>query len=197
MGGIKYMAKNRQGFTIVELLIVVVVIAILAAITIVSYNGIQTRAKVSVVQNDLRNIAKQMEIFRNEFGYYPASTQVSHADLTTVMKAANVYTSTRATSANWASGIYPPKRFVFCSPNNDPNRYAVVAEEPVLSITNQTQGAVTYYIDESGAMKSLSYNLVAGGEAVSLCVGATGVPVANWMGTWHVWSNAVPTNWAP
>jgi prepilin-type N-terminal cleavage/methylation domain-containing protein len=34
----------RQGFTIVELLIVVIVIAILAAITIVAYNGITNRA---------------------------------------------------------------------------------------------------------------------------------------------------------
>ena len=39
-----------NGFTIVELLIVVVVIAILAAITIVSYNGISNRAKSSAVQ---------------------------------------------------------------------------------------------------------------------------------------------------
>ena len=39
-------AKQKQsGFTIVELLIVIVVIAILAAITIVSYNGIQNRSK--------------------------------------------------------------------------------------------------------------------------------------------------------
>lgn len=37
--------KQQAGFTIVELLIVIVVIGILASITIVSYNGIQTRAK--------------------------------------------------------------------------------------------------------------------------------------------------------
>lgn len=40
----------QQGFTIVELLIVIVVIAILAAITIVSYNGISSRAKASSAQ---------------------------------------------------------------------------------------------------------------------------------------------------
>jgi len=41
--------QKQSGFTIVELLIVVVVIAILAAITIVAYNGIQNRAKSSAV----------------------------------------------------------------------------------------------------------------------------------------------------
>ena len=38
------MRQTKSGFTIVELLIVIVVIAILAAITIVAYNGIQNRA---------------------------------------------------------------------------------------------------------------------------------------------------------
>lgn len=52
--------NTRRGFTIVELLIVVVVIAILAAITIVSYNGIQQRARVSTVMADLSNSAKKM-----------------------------------------------------------------------------------------------------------------------------------------
>lgn len=39
------MKKSIRGFTIVELLIVIVIIAILATVTIVSYNGIQARAK--------------------------------------------------------------------------------------------------------------------------------------------------------
>ena len=39
--------KRRTGFTIVELLIVIVIIAILAAITIVAYNGLQQRARDS------------------------------------------------------------------------------------------------------------------------------------------------------
>ena len=42
------MKHFRAGFTIVELLIVIVVIGILAALTIVSYNGIQERARMSV-----------------------------------------------------------------------------------------------------------------------------------------------------
>jgi len=52
---------NRAGFTIVELLIVVVVIAILATITIVSYNGISQRAITSTLQSELSTTAKKLE----------------------------------------------------------------------------------------------------------------------------------------
>lgn len=51
---------NKRGFTIVELLIVIVVIAILAAITIVAYNGIQNRAKQSAAQSRLTQANKKI-----------------------------------------------------------------------------------------------------------------------------------------
>lgn len=53
------MIKRKQyGFTIVELLIVIVIIAILAAITIVAYNGIQQRAQDSKVLNAAQQLQK-------------------------------------------------------------------------------------------------------------------------------------------
>jgi prepilin-type N-terminal cleavage/methylation domain-containing protein len=65
--------NSHKGFTIVELLIVVVVIAILAAITIVAYNGIQTRAKTSSLNSDLRNVAVKIANDYTLNGNYPAS----------------------------------------------------------------------------------------------------------------------------
>ncbi len=67
------MKKSRSGFTIVELLIVIVVIAILAAITIVAYNGIQQRAKFSKLQSDLGLIRKSLELYRAENNSYPVT----------------------------------------------------------------------------------------------------------------------------
>ena len=55
---------KQSGFTIVELLIVIVVIAILAAITIVSYNGIQNRAKESAAQSAASQIAKKIALWQ-------------------------------------------------------------------------------------------------------------------------------------
>ena len=50
--------KTARAFTIVELLIVIVVIAILATLTIVAYNGIQDRANMTKIQQDLRNLER-------------------------------------------------------------------------------------------------------------------------------------------
>jgi prepilin-type N-terminal cleavage/methylation domain-containing protein len=66
-------AKHKQitGFTIVELLIVIVIIGILAAITIVAYNGIQNRANDIAVQSDLRQFASKVAEFHAINGRYP------------------------------------------------------------------------------------------------------------------------------
>lgn len=65
----------RKGFTIVELLIVIVVIGILAAITIVSFNGVANKARVASLQSALESTGKQIEITRTLSGVdvYPAT----------------------------------------------------------------------------------------------------------------------------
>ena len=66
--------KNKQvGFTIVELLIVVVVIGILSAIVIVAYSGIQKNAKWASLQSETRSILNKVEIFRVDNNLYPTS----------------------------------------------------------------------------------------------------------------------------
>lgn len=62
---------NQKGFTIVELLIVIVVIAILAAISIVAYTGIQNRANNSASQSAAVNVAKKLEAYNAVRGHYP------------------------------------------------------------------------------------------------------------------------------
>lgn len=65
--------RSEQGFTIVELLIVIVIIGILAAIVIVAYTGITQRAKASSAQSNAKSILDLAEVINADNGSYPAN----------------------------------------------------------------------------------------------------------------------------
>lgn len=62
---------HRNGFTIVELLVVIVVIGILATITIVAYSNIQLRARDTVRSSDIGSIQKAIGLYYVDNGFYP------------------------------------------------------------------------------------------------------------------------------
>jgi prepilin-type N-terminal cleavage/methylation domain-containing protein len=66
-------SQRQTGFTIVELLIVIVVIGILAAITIVAYSGVQQRARVATVTSDLSNVRKSLGAYEAINSQYPTA----------------------------------------------------------------------------------------------------------------------------
>ena len=72
----KAWAQKQTGFTIVELLIVIVVIAILAAVSIVAYNGVQSRARDSARTSGIRDIQKSLELYRATHDRYPPHTAI-------------------------------------------------------------------------------------------------------------------------
>lgn len=63
--------KDQKGFTIVELLIVIVVIGILAAITIVAFNGVQNRGRTSSAESAANTIIKKAEAANSLVSSYP------------------------------------------------------------------------------------------------------------------------------
>ncbi len=77
--------RTRQvGFTIVELLIVIVIIGILAAIVIVAYNGITSQARESAVKSDLANARKKLTLYKVDNGTFPIdASELTSVKLTT------------------------------------------------------------------------------------------------------------------
>lgn len=74
------MKSRGSGFTIVELLIVIVVIGILAAITIVAFNGVQSRARTSQVNSTLSNYKKAMQAYKVRVGELPPTGDAWNGD---------------------------------------------------------------------------------------------------------------------
>jgi len=70
--------QKTRGFTIVELLVVIVVIGILAAITIVAYTGITQKAATASLQSDLTNASQVLKLYYVDNGTYPTSLDGSN-----------------------------------------------------------------------------------------------------------------------
>lgn len=73
---------KQQGFTIVELLIVIVVIGILAALVITTFTGIQQQARDTERQTDVNAIHSHVEAYYAQNGYYPQLSDLTTANLT-------------------------------------------------------------------------------------------------------------------
>jgi len=72
--GNKRRSTGKNGFTIIELIIVIVVIGILATITIIAYGGIQARTRDTIVKNAAKQLGTQLQRFTSDTGKTPLQT---------------------------------------------------------------------------------------------------------------------------
>ncbi len=140
--------KDERGFTIVELLIVIVVIAILAAIVIVAYNGIQNRAKTTKAQTNANAVQKVAEAYNADNNVYPPTIAAFSSGTTAKLPAGVSVVSAAATPFGLTSG----------------NGTSSVSYQCKASCTNSTGGRIQYWDYTTNAV---STTVIYVGDATS------------------------------
>ena len=170
--GVGRNSSRHLGFTIVELLIVIVVIAILAAITVVAFNGVQNRANDAAVQSDLSNIAKKYELYRVDSGVYPYGATLNDGTAFTIKVAKSAYDTTLS------------YQLLNCTSSTTPGSdYAMLAVSK--------SGKRLYVSSSSGGVKEYTGADTWLGTAAcpNVLAGSSGNGAGYAAGAWRAWTN--------
>ena len=119
--------KNRAGFTVVEIAVVIIVIGILVTVTAVSWNQWQERTAKNEIKNDLTGVASSMESARNWSNGYPVLSP--NTTLGTDQQTRDIFT--------------PSKNVIMIYRSGNSSSYCIEA-------TSRTYSSVLMHIEVSG-----------------------------------------------
>ncbi|MEI7918419.1 MAG: FISUMP domain-containing protein [Candidatus Saccharibacteria bacterium] len=132
------MTNSKRGFTIVELLVVIVVIGILAAITIVSYTGISNKAKIASLQSDLDGASRQLKLYQIENSQYPTSFDSNNCptpvDAKYCLKPSSDNTFDRTAYAASVNNSTNPQTFTLDATNTNGTKYRITNDSSPVAV---------------------------------------------------------------
>jgi prepilin-type N-terminal cleavage/methylation domain-containing protein len=165
--------KNQTGFTIVELLIVIVVIGILAAITVVAFGSTQSKARNAQTLSSAAAWAKAMHLYKTDNGGYPTINSC----LGTIGTYGSTTDATKNNGRCYGSstdGTWMVNQSFLNQINPYMQKYSEPADYDITqgSGTNRYRGIMYYRNNGSGTMLE-EFRVML--EAVSSCPGISGL----------------------
>ena len=130
---------ERKGFTLIELMIVIAIIIILAAIAIPNYLRMTSRAKVSAIESDMKSIGTALEAYNTDWSKYPdVSSSSSWDDLKKELTGKGTLNNSSSTTLTGETGgieYIKPEALTAFEKKVDPNsiNYSVTNGEYILT----------------------------------------------------------------
>lgn len=148
--------RKQQGFTIVELLIVIIVIGILATLVLVTFTGIQQSARNTQRQTDIKAVASHLETYNAKNSYYPSVDDLNSATFVSTELKGLDKESTRDPKAGTTAGDY---QFIDGDASSQKYGY-VVTKDDGSECDNDVAGDectkfILTYVEEGGAKKEV------------------------------------------
>ena len=76
----KNLSRAQRGFTLIEIMVVVVIIGVLGAIVVPQFMSRPDQAKVTAARIDIQAIATALEMYRLDNAHYPSTQQDANHD---------------------------------------------------------------------------------------------------------------------
>lgn len=155
------------GFTVIELLIVIVIISLLVGAIVISYSGVQSRAHDTRVQSNISGLADALNNYYTSNGYKYPVDQTSFMTIT----GAKVNTDSYTTANN---------AMLYCVMDSTGQTMAIVG---------QSKTGNAYYIKDDGKLQTAPTNL-SSNNPTSIC-SSLGLGSSSL----YVWVNTTASGW--
>lgn len=153
--------KSKSGFTIVELLVVILVIGVLTAIVTVVYNGIQDRARNAAMLSGMDTVEKALRIYQQKHGNYPDPTELTGGNAGVI-----TFACVQPTSSGWPvkDGLTASQCLV--GGTNPPSGYSTILRQALLESISKIPDTSDVTVSSGGdAGRGIMYQYISPGAA--------------------------------